>query len=169
MLYFPDYFLYLILLFAKIMNKIITLLALLFLVNGTILASNSTAKGKELSPRCFTTLYASPLRSDERSVFIPEETIYCHVYCDQFAVEELSLTIDWIDPTGMIKGQTVDSMTVKGPQKMYQKLFAVKLPKNGYVNRMMTGRRYSDTLFGNWTYIIYLNGIMIDKKQFLIQ
>ena len=151
------------------MNKIITPFVLFVFFSGTFLANQTMAKEEGLSPRCSTTLYASPLRSDERSEFIPEETIYCHVYCDQLEQKELNLIIDWMDPTGMIKGQTSDSFTPEGAQKMYQKLFAVKLPKNGYANRMLTGRRYSDTLFGKWTYIIYLNGIMMEKKQFVIR
>ncbi len=94
--------------------------------------------------------------------------MYCHLYCGSLPEKNYSITIDWIDPFGAVQGQTVDQYAPSSPNGIYQKLFKVNLPKNGHVNRMLTGRKYSDDLYGSWKYYVYLNGKRVAEGAFTV-
>ncbi len=119
--------------------------------------------------QCLSTMYASPLRTEERVSFTAEENIYCYIYCDQLETKKFTLIIDWVDPTGTVRGQTVEGFIINNNLDIYQKMFAIQLPRKGHVSRMFTGKSYSEYLFGEWTYRVHLNGIQLHENHFSIQ
>ncbi|WP_028585693.1 hypothetical protein [Desulfogranum mediterraneum] len=119
--------------------------------------------------QCLSTLYATPQRAVRQNSFAPDEVIYFYLYCDRFEQTEHALAIDWVAPTGRVLGQTVDAFTTDSAHGVFQKVYAVKLPRRGYVSQILTGVRYGDELYGTWTYRVHLNGVLLDKDHFTIR
>lgn len=118
--------------------------------------------------QCQSTTFASPLRSQEQRSFSADDTIYFYLYCDQLTKADNTVVIDWVTPTGTIRGQTVDSFSTTSDHDIFQKVFAVKLPRKGFISQIFTGVRYGDELYGNWTYRVHLNGVLLDRDSFII-
>jgi hypothetical protein len=118
--------------------------------------------------QCTGTTHGAPFRGKEITTFIPEEDIFYALSCGNMQKAEYGLVIDWIDPTGAIRGQTTDQIIVSDNTMQIDKIYAVKLPKKGHVSRMLTGSRYGDELYGTWTYRVHLNGTLLNKGHFSI-
>ena len=118
--------------------------------------------------QCTGTTHAAPFRGKEITTFIPEEDIFYALSCRDMQKTEHGLVIDWIDPTGALRGQTIDQINISENTTQIDKIYAVRLPKRGHVSRMLTGSRYGDELFGTWTYRVHLNGSLLNKGHFSI-
>jgi hypothetical protein len=118
--------------------------------------------------QCTGTTHGTPFRGKQMTTFIPEEDIFYAFSCHNMQKKEYGLVIDWIDPTGTLRGQTTDHIIVSENTTQIDKIYAVKLPKKGRVSRMLTGSRYGDELFGTWTYRVHLNGTLLNKGHFSI-
>ena len=118
--------------------------------------------------QCTGSTHGVPFRGKEISTFIPEEDIFYAFSCHNMQKTEYGLVIDWIDPTGALRGQTIDQIIVSENTTQIDKIYAVKLPKRGHVSRTLTGSRYGDELFGTWTYRVHLNGTLLNKGHFSI-
>lgn len=97
-----------------------------------------------------------------------EAEIYCIVACNDLTIQKNILVIDWIDPTGVLRGQTVDDNIAPDSSGKIQKTYRLNLPKKGHVSRMLTGSRYGDEMYGTWTYRILLNGTDMGENHFVI-
>lgn len=118
--------------------------------------------------QCTGSTHPTPFKVNPQIHFIPEEEIYCIVVCNGLTIKENVLTIDWVDPTGALRGQTLDEFELPTGKDNVMKTYQLKLPKKGHVSRMLTGSSYGDEMYGTWTYTIHLNGKMVFQNHFAI-
>jgi len=121
-----------------------------------------------IASQCTASTHPTPFKVNPQTNFIPAENIYCIVVCNNLTIKENVLTIDWTDPTGALRGQTLDEFQIPAEKDRVMKTYQVKLPKKGHVSRMLTGSSYGDEMYGTWTYTIHLNGKMVFKNHFAI-
>ncbi|MCF6188319.1 MAG: hypothetical protein L3J49_12710 [Desulfobulbaceae bacterium] len=111
-----------------------------------------------------TTTPAAPEPSTE---FAATGRVYALVTLSGLDPGQYTAAINWVDPAGNINQYTTLSFTLKN-QSSYTFHSWLRLMKNGPLKRTFTGKDFDDEYLGQWQIHIFINDVMLEKKNFTL-
>ncbi len=75
--------------------------------------------------------------------------------------------INWIDPVGNVNQNTVVPFTVQA-QTSYTFYAWIQLLENGPLKSTLSGKEFDDEYIGKWELHLFVDGTLLEKKQFTI-
>ena len=112
-------------------------------------------------------LTTTPATPEPLTEFAATARVYALVTLSGLDPGHYTAAINWIDPVGNINQYTTLSFTLKN-QSSYSFHSWLRLMKNGPLKRTFTGKDFDDAYLGRWQIHIFINDVMLEKKNFTL-
>ena len=108
-----------------------------------------------------------PVSTESKDTFSGFDKIYALATISGLTPGTHEAVINWIDPTGKVNQNNVIPFTVQG-QTSYTFYAWIRLLENGPLKSTLSGKDFDDEYIGKWELHLFVNGILLQKKQFNI-
>lgn len=113
-------------------------------------------------------MFGDPEFLNEQYTFAPADKVYLVLAFDQLEAGEHNLSILWKAPDGQLINTSRHTISLMEEAPRHRSFFWLRLMKNGFFSKMLTGKEYKGEIHGQWEAEIYFNGTRITTQPFMI-
>ncbi len=140
--------------------------AIILTLSGLLFLSVVTGYGRTV-PQYSIILTTNPAVPEPHTEFAATGRVYALVTLSGLEPGQYTAAMNWVDPTGKINQYTTLSFTLRN-QSSYTFHSWLRLMKNGPLKRTFTGKDFDEEYLGRWQLHIFINDVMLGKKNFTL-
>lgn len=113
-------------------------------------------------------LYHDDRFQEPQQKFFPSDKIYVLIDFPKLQKQDYNLSVEWIRPDGVLARNDTHLLSTVEEGAAQQVFFWLQLHEKGPVSQMLSGREYSEHVFGEWKVKLYCNGELLSIAGFTV-